>query len=169
MVWGAYVEAAHDAGDEENWVNALGGSDNAPVTLRSGRPNRPGGGGDVRLDKRFLRVAYETLPKAVDPRTKASANVCLRFLCHPVLGPGGKPCGKTACSTDPKHPLHRPGERVCSRLHASEASLVTPLEPQHAALGLMYGGLIGYPRPPTGKKLQARSTVGIAAKCPRIT
>ena len=105
----------------------------------------------IRLPRDFLREMYASFPKGKDPRTGAPVDICLRFLCHPPLGPDNKPRGKTACSTDPKHPLHRPGENQCNRHHPPllEPGFLTDLQPGHVALGLVHGGLRCYPRPTT--------------------
>ena len=130
----------------EFWDRLLG---NSSKTIAIASPMRKGGA-VINLPRDFLRQMYKTFPRSKDPNTGLAVDVCLRSLCHPVLGPDKKPCGKTACSTDPKHPLHRPGENQCNRYHPPlrNPGLLTELQPGHIALGLVHGGFRCYPRPP---------------------
>ena len=150
------LELATVLGSEEFWDRLLGNS-SKPIGIAG--PMRKGGT-LIKLPRDFLRGMYQTFPKAKDPRTGAPVDVCLRSLCRPVLGPDKKPCCKTACSTDPKHPLHRPGENQCNRYHPplQNPGLLTELQPGHVALGLVHGGFRCYPRAPSDPmELQAEA------------
>ena len=143
----ADLELATVLGSHELWDRLLGNS-SKPIGIASVVRK---GGTVIRLPRDFLREMYASFPKGKDPRTGAPVDICLRFLCHPPLGPDNKPCGKTACSTDTKHPLHRPGENQCNRYHPPflDPGFLTDLQPGHIALGLVHGGLRCYPRPTT--------------------
>ena len=158
VVWIEDLHAAQALGSEEYWEHVLGGVDNKRVTLSSkpadakGKPTARGK--IIRLPRSWMQAMYADFPKVRCKTTGAWVNVCIRYLCHPPLGPDGKPCGKTACSTDPKHPLHRPGENHCNRAH-STAEFDKEFRPGHAALALIHGGLRGLPTPTLPLQMEA--------------
>jgi len=157
------LELGAALGNSEFWERLLG---NSPKSIAIASTARKGGT-MIKLPRDFLRGMYETFPKGTDPHTGAAVAVCLRYLCHPPLGPDKKPCGKTACSTDPKHPLHRPGENQCNRYHPPflNPGLLSDLQPGHIALGLVHGGFRCYPRAPSDPiALQAEAKRLMAAQ-----
>jgi len=76
-------------GNDEFWTWLLGDSPR-PIAI-AGPKGRGGAGGKViKLPRDFLQQMYRTFPMSTDPRTGLPVNVCLRSLCHPVLGPDKK-------------------------------------------------------------------------------